>query len=102
MTETYDIDTSGFPSFKDYLKERGRLERVTLLAEKMIVAGQIARAMDEQGLTKSELAERMGTSRAQLDRVLNPNSQNVTIETLARAAEALGQRFHMEIVKKAA
>jgi antitoxin HicB len=102
MTDTIDIATGRFPSFKDHLKERGRLERVTSLAEKMIVAGQISRAMDEQGLTKSALAARMGTSRAQLDRVLNPNSQNVTIETLARAAEALGQRFHMEIVRKAA
>ena len=102
MSETYDIDTSQFPSFRDYLEEKGQLERLTARVEKRIIAGQIAAQMKEQGVTKTELAARMGTSRAQIDRLLNPTSQNVTIETIARAAEALGQRFHMELVKKAA
>lgn len=102
MAETYDIDTGKFPSFRNYLEEHGQLERLTLRVEKRIIAQQIAMQMKEQGVSKTELAARMGTSRAQLDRLLNPTSQNVTIETIARAAEALGQRFHMELVKKAA
>ncbi len=101
MTDGYDIDAGRFPSFGNYLEERGQLERVTARVEKRIIAGQIAQQMESQGITKTELAARMGTSRAQLDRLLNPTSQNVTIETIARAAEALGQRFHMELVKAA-
>lgn len=84
------------------MDENGQLERLTLRVEKRIIAQQIASQMKAQGVSKTELAARMGTSRAQLDRLLNPTSQNVTIETIARAAEALGQRFHMELVKKAA
>jgi antitoxin HicB len=102
MAEHYDIDASGFPSLHDYLEEKGQLERLTRRVEKRIIARQLAMEMEAQGISKTELAARMGTSRAQLDRLLNPNSQNVTIETIARAAEALGQRFHMELVKKAA
>jgi antitoxin HicB len=102
MTDVFDIDTSNFPSLNDYLREKGTLERLTLQVEKRIIARQIAQQMKEQGITKTELAARMGTSRAQLNRLLNPTSQNVTIETIARAAEALGQRFHMELVEKAA
>lgn len=94
----HDIDTSRFPSFGDLLREKGIYEEVTHRAQKMAIAIQIARQMEEQKITKSEMAARMGTSRAQLDRVLNPKAQNVTIETLARAAEALGRRVHMELV----
>lgn len=102
MSDIYDIDASQFPSFRSYLEEAGQLERLTLRVEKRMIAQQIAMQMKAQGVSKTELAARMGTSRAQLDRLLNPTSQNVTIETIARAAEALGHRFHMELVKKAA
>jgi DNA-binding Xre family transcriptional regulator len=101
MADFYDIDASRFPSLQDYLREKGQLEELTLRVEKRMIARQIAARMKEQGISKTELAARMGTSRAQLDRLLNPISQNVTIETIARAAEALGQRFHMELVEKA-
>ena len=101
MSSNYDIDVSKFPSLHVYLEGEGQLERLTLRAEKRIVAGQIALQMKAQGVSKTELAARMGTSRAQVDRLLNPTSQNVTIETIARAAEVLGQRFHMELVNAA-
>jgi antitoxin HicB len=99
MSRNFDIDVSKFPSIHDYLEGEGQLERLTLRAEKRIIAGQMVLHMKEQGVSKTELASRMGTSRAQLDRLLNPTSQNVTIETIARAAEVLGQRFHMELIK---
>jgi antitoxin HicB len=98
MSQLEDIETRKFPTFTDYLEERGLTERVRIRAEKRAVARQISEQMTAQNLTKSEMAERMGTSRAQLDRVLNPSAQNVTIETLARAAEVLGRRFHMELI----
>lgn len=53
--------------------------------------------MREQGLTKAAAAERMGTSRAQLDRVLDPTAFNVTLETLARAAKIVGRRLKVEL-----
>jgi len=87
-----------FPTFVDYLKERGLHDRVSIAAEKMIIARQLASEMEEQKLSKAGMAERMGTSRAQLDRVLNPNEQNVTLDTLARAARAVGRRLRVELI----
>jgi antitoxin HicB len=49
-------------------------------------------------LTKSELAKRMKTSRAQLDRLLDPENESVTLGTLARAAHAVGRHLRMELV----
>jgi transcriptional regulator with XRE-family HTH domain len=53
--------------------------------------------MRERNLTKTAMAERMKTTRAQLDRVLNPNDGNVTLETLQRAAKAVGRRLRLEL-----
>ena len=98
MVKRHDIDTSHFPTFGDYLKESGRQERVSIAVEKMSIALQLAHQMDEQKVSKSEMAERMGTSRAQLDRVLNPASKNVTLESLARAAAVLGRRLQVKLL----
>ena len=49
-------------------------------------------------MTKSELAKRMKTSRAQLDRLLDPNNVSVTLGTLTRAAKAVGRQLRMELV----
>ena len=54
--------------------------------------------MQEQGLTKSSLAKRMKTSRAQLDRLLDPDNESVTLATLTRAAQAVGRNLRMELV----
>jgi len=54
--------------------------------------------MDNEGLTKTELARRMKTSRAQLDRLLDPDNESVTLGTLTRAARAVGRQLRMELV----
>ena len=54
--------------------------------------------MKEQNVTKATLARRMKTSRAQLDRLLDPENQSVTLKTLARAAEILGMRVQIELL----
>jgi len=54
--------------------------------------------MHDQGLTKSNLAKRMKTSRAQLDRLLDPDNESVTLATLTRAAQAVGRNLRMELV----
>lgn len=81
----------------DLLREDGVLEEVTAVAIKRVIAWQIAEAMKLQGINKSELAERMHTSRTQLNRVLDGSDTGLTLETLSRAAQALGCRLKVEL-----
>jgi antitoxin HicB len=85
-------------SFDDFLKGEGIYEEVTARAIKRVIARQLGVLMQEQGLTKSELAKRMETSRAQLDRLLDPENESVTLATLTRAAHAVGRNLRMELV----
>ena len=85
-------------SFDDFLKREGIYEEVTARAIKRVVARQIGRLMKEEGLTKSTLAKRMQTSRAQLDRLLDPENESVTLGTLVRAAQAVGRELRLELV----
>ncbi len=85
-------------SFDDFLKEDGIYEEVTARAIKRVIARQLDALMRDQGVTKTALAKRMRTSRAQLDRLLDPENESVTLATLTRAALAVGRRLHMELV----
>ena len=85
-------------SFDDFFKEEGIYEEVTARAIKRVIARQLQGLMEKQGLTKSELAKRMQTSRAQLDRLLDPDNESVTLGTLARAAQAVGRHLRLELV----
>lgn len=84
-------------SLEDFLREEGVLEEATSIAVKRVIAWQLAQAMAERGLTKTAMAARMATTRAQLDRVLNPEDGNVTLETLQRAASAVGRKLRLEL-----
>ncbi len=85
-------------SFDDYLKDDGLYEEVTARAIKRVIARQLDALMRENHLTKSALARRMRTSRAQLDRLLDPDNESVTLATLTRAAHAVGRTLRMELV----
>jgi hypothetical protein len=85
-------------SFDEFLKDEGIYEEVTARAIKRVIARQLSGLMEKQGLTKSELARRMQTSRAQLDRLLDPENESVTLGTLTRAAQAVGRQLKMELV----
>lgn len=85
-------------SIDDFLREEGVLEEFQARSIKEVIAWQLEQAMKEQKLTKRRLAELMHTSRTQVDRVLNPEDGNVTIETLQRAAAVLGRRVRVELV----
>ncbi len=85
-------------SLDDFLDSEGLLEEATAGAIKKALAWQFAQAMKEQRVTKAALAQRMNTSRAQLDRLLDPENQSVTLKTLTRAAEILGMRIEIELV----
>ena len=84
-------------SFDDYLAEEGILEEVEDLALKEIIADQLVYAMKKAGITKTAMAQRMGTSRRQLDRLLDPRNRSVTLLTLRRAASAVGRTLRVEL-----
>ncbi|TAJ41434.1 MAG: Fis family transcriptional regulator [Reyranella sp.] len=65
---------------------------------KRVIARQLGALMREEQLTKTMLAKRMQTSRAQLDRVLDPDNESVTLGTLTRAARAVGRKLRLELV----
>jgi len=85
-------------TFESWLDEKGLREEVTAAAIKSVIAEQIAAAMKERGLSKSRMAELMHTSRAQLDRLLDPDNSGTTLETLMRAAKAVGRELRLELV----
>ncbi len=84
--------------FSAFLAQQGIETEVTAAAIKQIIAYQLGEAMAEQGLSKTAMAERMNTSRQQLDRLLDPNNESVTLQTLQRAAQAVGRRLKVELV----
>jgi antitoxin HicB len=83
--------------FDDFLEEEGILAESEAVAVKRVIAFQVERMMQEQNLSKTEMSRRMKTSRAALDRLLNPANQAVTLQTLDRAARALGKRLQINI-----
>ena len=85
-------------SFDAFLKEESLYEEVTARAIKRVIARQLDAIMRKDHLTKTMLAKRMQTSRAQLDRLLDPDNESVTLGTLARAAHAVGRNLRMELV----
>ena len=85
-------------SLDDFLKEEGIYEDATNFAVKRVLAWQVEKAMREQGISKAEMARRMGTSRAHLDRLLYPENDKVQLDTMQRAAEAVGRRVRLELV----
>lgn len=84
--------------FDDFLKEEGIYEEVSARAIKRVLARQLDALMVDQKITKAELARRMKTSRAQLDRLLDPQNESVTLATLTRAAHAVGRNLRVELV----
>jgi len=85
-------------SFDDFLQEESLLESSTAVALKRVIAWQIDHEMKAQKLTKTELAKRMHTSRAALNRLLDENDANLTLKTLASAAAALGKKVNLQLV----
>lgn len=85
-------------SFDDFLNEQGMREEVDAVAPKRVIAWQILEALRTQGLNKTTMAEPMATSRAALDRLLDPENASVTLTTMSRAAAAVGAHLTMKLV----
>jgi antitoxin HicB len=85
-------------SLDSWLREEGIYEEVSTNAIKRVVARQVEAAMQEKGLSKTEMARRMHTSRAALDRLLDPQNNAVTLSTLQKAAAVVGREIRLELV----
>jgi antitoxin HicB len=84
--------------FRDFLNEEGILDEVEARALKQATSLQIARLLKEKSVTKAEMAARMKTSRAAVDRLLDASNSSVTLNTLGKAARALGRKIKIEFV----
>jgi antitoxin HicB len=85
-------------TFDSWLREEGIYEEVTAAAIKRVLARQVEAAMKEKQFSKAEMARRMHTSRSALDRLLDPESDAVTLSTLHKAALAVGRQLRLELV----
>lgn len=83
--------------FEDFLKEQGVYEETTEHTVKRVLAFQVAQVMKEQNITKVEMARRLKTSRSQLDRLLDPDNDRVTLGVLSRAARVLRRSLNLEL-----
>ncbi len=91
-------DLGPLTSLNEIIDREGLRDEVTLRAFKRLLSLQLVKEMEAQKVSKSIMARRMGTSRAQLDRVLDPSEYNVTIDTLLRAAKTLGKQLRLELI----
>ena len=82
----------------DFLREEGIYEQVEAAALKRALAMKVADLMREKQIKKAAMAKEMKTSRAALDRLLDPANTSVTLATLTRAAKALGKKIKIELV----
>lgn len=84
--------------FRDFLNEEGILPEVETRALKQAMSLQFNRLLEKQSVTKAEMAARMKTSRAAVDRLLDAGNTSVTLTTLGKAASALGRKVKIELV----
>jgi uncharacterized membrane protein YccC len=85
-------------TFESWLDEAGIREEVTAAAIKSVISRMLAAEMKKKKITKKQMAKLMQTSRAQLDRLLDPENESVTLVTLTRAAHAVGRELRLELV----
>jgi antitoxin HicB len=85
-------------SFDDLLITDGTYEEAADQAVKRVLAFQLAEVMTEQGVSKPEMARRLETSRSQLDRILDPRNDSISLKVLKKAAHAVGRSIKIELV----
>ena len=85
-------------NFDDFLKEEGIYEEIEIHAAKRAIASKLEKLMEAQALSKSAMAEKMHTSRAAVDRLLNAGNTSVTLQTLDKAARVVGRKLKIDLV----
>jgi len=98
MTSKAPRSVDTFTTLDSVLETEGVRDAFQAVAIKEVLAWQIDKAMKEQNISRKRLAERMGTSRSQISRLLDPTDGNVTLLTLQRAAEMLGRSVRLDLV----
>jgi antitoxin HicB len=88
-------------TLESFLEEQGIRDEVYEHAIKAVLAWELGQAMKRQKLTKTALAARLGTSRTEIYRLLDPNNDAVSLATLKRAAAAVGKRLKVDLVDAA-
>lgn len=86
-------------SFDDFLNEENLLTAANEIAIKRVIAWQLKQEIESKHMTKAGMARAMGTSRAAVDRLLDPDNTSVTLNTLDRAAKVLGKSIKIELVE---
>jgi antitoxin HicB len=100
MAKTTKVNPHTGSSFDDFLKEDGIYEEVQARALKRAFAEQLEEAMQSGKLTKVNMAQRMATSRSQLDRVLDPGNLSIQLDTLVKAARAVGRTVEIRLKRE--
>ncbi|MBL1209295.1 helix-turn-helix domain-containing protein [Geminocystis sp. GBBB08] len=85
-------------NFDEFLESENLLTEVEAIAIKRVITYQIEQAMIQKGLSKSAMAKRMKTSRASLDRLLDPDNPSMNLQTITKAATTLNKRLKFELV----
>lgn len=85
-------------SFESFLEENHIHEEANNVAIKRVIAWQLEQAMIQEHISKAAMAKKMNTSRSQLDRLLDPENESVTLATLSKAAEVIGRKLRLEFV----
>jgi antitoxin HicB len=86
-------------SFNDFLDEENLLVEANEIAIKRVIAWQLQQEIESKHMTKTDVAKAMGTSRAAVDRLLDPNNTSVTLNTLSKAARILGKKIEIDLVE---
>ena len=85
-------------SLEDLLKEENIYSECNAAAVKELIAMQLNQVMQDRKITKKQMALKMNTSRASLDRLLDGENISVTLQTLIKAATTLGRTLKLELV----
>jgi antitoxin HicB len=85
-------------SLDELLAEDRILAEAETAALKRVIAWRVEGGMSERRISKSDMARAMRISRAELDRLVDPSNESVTLRTMARAAKVLGKRLRLELV----
>jgi len=80
-------------SFEDFLEEQGMLRDCRAAAIKFKIAHELEKAMNQQKISKAEMAKRLKTSRTGVDRLLDPKNTSITLNTMAKVAQLLRKRI---------
>ena len=95
MSQSMNTHTGS--DFDDFLREEGILEEVTARAHKRLLSLQLNEAIEASKISKVQLAERLQTSRSQVDRLLDPDNTAITLESLERLASAVGRQLRIDL-----